>query len=148
MTKKDFILIAAALKAARPIPKHEAYALDHYELIARDTHRNAADNVANALHSTNPLFDRARFLIACGVESAPAPFKEIAVESVTVSQRPNDAQIAALRAYAISYAPRWKESLRLAWETGNYHGFAAYPLLQQVRNQFGPAWLVDFRLPR
>lgn len=67
MTRKDFELIAAALRASRPIPKHEPYALDHYELIARDTYSNAANALADALRSTNPRFDRARFLSACGV---------------------------------------------------------------------------------
>lgn len=67
MTRKDFELIAAALRASQPIPKHEAYALDHYELIARDTYVNAANSLADALRTTNPRFDRERFLMACGV---------------------------------------------------------------------------------
>lgn len=50
MTRKDYILIAAALKAAQTIPQ-------------------AARNLADQLAQDNLRFDRTRFLEACGVQS-------------------------------------------------------------------------------
>ncbi len=62
MTKKDFELIAAAVSRASAWQPTEhvtrAYALQH-----------VADELADALATTNPKFDRARFLAACGVAS-------------------------------------------------------------------------------
>jgi hypothetical protein len=63
MTRKDYVLIAAALKAARDeIPVGGAGA----EYLANSV---AARHIANALASDNARFDRARFLAACGVQS-------------------------------------------------------------------------------
>ena len=59
MTKKDFILIAAALKATQP----------SYAARAQVAHDITINAIADALATTNPLFDRARFLAACGVPS-------------------------------------------------------------------------------
>jgi len=42
----------------------------------------------------------------------------------------------------------WKSQLNDAWMTGNYVGFVGSHLLQQVRNQFGPEWLVKFNLKK
>ncbi len=53
MTKKDFILIAAVV---HKLP-------DNILRVA------VATEFATALATTNPLFDRARFLTACGVKS-------------------------------------------------------------------------------
>ena len=56
MTKKDYVLIAAALASVKPT--HTAlrtqWIMDIEALAAR-------------LATTNPRFDRARFLAACGV---------------------------------------------------------------------------------
>ena len=60
MTKKDYILIAAALKAARPIGDED------YIYTVCDVHCEA---IADALGRDNPRFDRARFLAAAGVQS-------------------------------------------------------------------------------
>ena len=61
MTRKDFELIAAALKAARTIyPVERADALQQSE--------DDAFAIANALAQDNLRFDRSRFLIACGVQ--------------------------------------------------------------------------------
>lgn len=63
MTKKDFELIAATLKATRA-----SYA-PHWDanlFRACDDHAKA---MASALASTNERFDRSRFLAACGVAS-------------------------------------------------------------------------------
>lgn len=65
MTKKDFELIADALLRSRPIPISDIRA----DAMRRNVFRMAVDNVADALATTNPKFDRARFLAACGVAS-------------------------------------------------------------------------------
>ena len=59
MTKKDFVLIAAALATARPLAS----------ATPASVHWQACHACADALATTNPLFDRARFLQACGVAS-------------------------------------------------------------------------------
>jgi hypothetical protein len=68
---------------------------------------------------------------------------------------PNPDQLQALQNFANANGRRWKQCLRTAWETGDYagnwHG-CDYPgendfaFLQQVRNQFGPSWLIRFKL--
>jgi hypothetical protein len=57
MTRKDYVLIAAVIKAASDAPGY--------------SERNAfvAFALADALALDNPRFDRARFLTACGVQS-------------------------------------------------------------------------------
>lgn len=57
---------------------------------------------------------------------------------------PNTEQIGALKAWSELHGRNWKAALRNAWMTGNYDGFDASHLLQQVRNTFGPTWLVRF----
>lgn len=55
-------------------------------------------------------------------------------------------QLAALRAFATDNGRSWKRVLNDAWMTGNWsqdHGDNA-GLLQQIRNTFGPSWLVRF----
>lgn len=63
MTKKDFELIAAAIVSTR-IP-YDRVSLSAYQLMLGAV----AESLANALATTNPRFDRARFLAACGVAS-------------------------------------------------------------------------------
>lgn len=63
MTKKDFELIAAALAGRRAFIQTE-YAN------GRSVWDHAAYVLADALQSTNPRFDRARFLAACGVSTS------------------------------------------------------------------------------
>ncbi len=59
MTRKDYELIAKALKTARGSVKDE-FAI-HHDI--------AAYSLANALRNTNDRFDHGRFLAACGVEA-------------------------------------------------------------------------------
>lgn len=65
MTRKDFVLIAGALKSAR--------VTNHTNMPNRALYLNGVDNAAHmiaaALADTNPNFDKARFLLAAGVES-------------------------------------------------------------------------------
>jgi hypothetical protein len=56
-------------------------------------------------------------------------------------------QLAALRTFATANGAQWKSKLNVAWMTGrynDYNGTEEYGLLQQVRNTFGPSWLVKF----
>lgn len=59
-------------------------------------------------------------------------------------QGPTPEQIAALRAYRDRHGKRWKSRLLAEWlsATGEEG-----PDLRQVRNTFGPSWLLDYRLP-
>lgn len=54
MTKKDFELIARVFATHCSAPNN-----------IREVVSSVADDMANALATTNPLFDRARFLAAC-----------------------------------------------------------------------------------
>ena len=55
MTRKDYVLIASALKANRD------------KWVVTPTWLDAVYSVADALKADNARFDRARFLAACGV---------------------------------------------------------------------------------
>lgn len=57
--------------------------------------------------------------------------------SESVFRVPSPDQAAALKAYAKVHGARWKHQLLLAWENGDCTG-----ALQQVRNEFGPSWLL------
>jgi hypothetical protein len=59
---------------------------------------------------------------------------------------PNPAQVTALRTYAASHGRTWKSQLNQAWLTGSYDAGDPAPLLQQIRNNHGPAWLSRFSL--
>lgn len=64
MTRKDYVLISDVLKNERPDRDGTRWADG-----ARDEWSTIAMNIARALASDNPRFDRARFLKACGVEA-------------------------------------------------------------------------------
>ena len=67
MTRKDYILIAEALKAAMlPRLKHHT---DDRSLVFNCGVESAAIRVCDTLARDNPRFDRERFLKACGVQS-------------------------------------------------------------------------------
>jgi hypothetical protein len=59
MTRKDYVLIAAALKAQQPAPHWDANKRTQYELDCKA--------VASAFASDNSRFSRERFLAACGL---------------------------------------------------------------------------------
>lgn len=59
MTRKDYVLIAGAVKEARDA-SHTPYLREGIE--------KAASHIATALQFDNPRFDRDRFLKACGVK--------------------------------------------------------------------------------
>ena len=60
--------------------------------------------------------------------------------------QPNADQLAALRAFAAANGRTWKSKLLHSWEVGDAHGEWTAPL-RQVRNTFGPSWLVRFKFP-
>lgn len=57
-------------------------------------------------------------------------------------------QLAALRTFAKANGRAWKSKLNHAWSTGRYNDYSGADdgLLQEVRNMFGPSWLVRLRL--
>ena len=60
MTRKDYKLIAASIRAsAQNIKEWETSG------VVRETVEHVCDNLAMALQSDNPRFDRARFVNAC-----------------------------------------------------------------------------------
>lgn len=63
---------------------------------------------------------------------------------------PNADQIQALKQFAAANGRNWKSELNNLWMNGAYRyavmGGADAGLLQQVRNEFGPSWLVRFSL--
>lgn len=63
MTKKDYVLLAAALKASRC----EFESGSEYGRGVRTQFEVTALKLATALQSDNQRFDRERFLKACGV---------------------------------------------------------------------------------
>jgi len=50
----------------------------------------------------------------------------------------------ALKNFASNEGRCWKSALRHCWETGIYPNGCRSDLLQQVRNIYGPSWLVKF----
>jgi hypothetical protein len=57
-------------------------------------------------------------------------------------------QLVAVTTYAAEHGRNWKSALREAWMTGIYDDFQGSNFLQQIRNTFGPTWLIRFRLPK
>jgi hypothetical protein len=54
-------------------------------------------------------------------------------------------QRTALKLFSEKNGNGWKEKLNIAWTSGSYKGIdrSQSALLQQVRNQFGPEWLIS-----
>jgi hypothetical protein len=58
-------------------------------------------------------------------------------------------QLDALRTFAKANGRSWKSKLNVAWSTGRYNDYPGtddYGTLQEIRNMFGPSWLVKLRL--
>lgn len=61
---------------------------------------------------------------------------------------PTVEQLQALLGFAKANGRTWKSNLRHCWETGrysDYNGANRCDLLQQIRNSFGPSWLIRFK---
>jgi hypothetical protein len=67
MTRKDYVAIAAAIKASKADMFAKEPDESHVDL--NDGANYAAEHIADALAAENPRVDRARFLKACGVQS-------------------------------------------------------------------------------
>lgn len=58
---------------------------------------------------------------------------------------PNPAQLQAIREYAARKGVIWKEHLLQAWMNGSDANEPDGHLLRQVRNEFGPVWLNQYK---
>lgn len=66
----------------------------------------------------------------------------------TQKPQPTEAQLAAIQQYAAENGRTWKDSLRTDWMSARAQiNGESSPELQQVRNNFGPAWLATYKLP-
>ena len=63
MQRRHFELIAETIKRARFAPN-----VSPFQGISEKDHELIAREFSQSLHATNPNFNRARFLRACGVE--------------------------------------------------------------------------------
>jgi hypothetical protein len=59
--------------------------------------------------------------------------------------QPTPEQLEAILAFARSHGRYWKGELNDAWLSGADAREPNGHLLRQVRNQFGPLWLVNYR---
>jgi hypothetical protein len=69
MTRRDFILLSDALRAARErikTGKHYAALPTEHRTHLQDGVRKAACHIADAIREDNPTFDAQRFLVDCG----------------------------------------------------------------------------------
>ena len=66
---------------------------------------------------------------------------------MSMKQKPTPEQLAAIEFVRHHYRRAWKNMVRAAWETGNYGELpsATVAPLQQLRNNFGPTWLTNYR---
>ena len=62
-----------------------------------------------------------------------------------MKDQPAPEQIAAVEAFRARVEYRWKSELGRCWSSGVYPAGVNSALLQQVRNQFGPVWLMNYR---
>lgn len=62
----------------------------------------------------------------------------------TTLNEPTSEQIDALVRYARAHGRCWKADLCADWSAGRDD---REPLLRQLRNHFGPRWLIRFKLP-
>ena len=61
-------------------------------------------------------------------------------------QMPTNEQLDALGNFAADKGRTWKAALRHAWETGDYPTGSDSASLQQLRNAYGPGWLMAFNV--
>ena len=72
-------------------------------------------------------------------------------------RKPTAEQIAALQRFAKAHGRRWKDELSMTyWYNARiWRDYAAAPehrndgtVLHGIRNEFGPTWLMNYRLPK
>jgi len=78
----------------------------------------------------------------------PVPLDVLDQVCARFAAGPSPAQLTAVRGFALRHGRTWKATLREAWFSGRYpdEDRDDNGLLQQLRNQFGPAWLNGYRL--
>lgn len=58
-------------------------------------------------------------------------------------------QMDAIQQFAHRNGRNWKSVLRECWMNGDYQSeFIDSASLQQLRNEKGPTWLINFKLPK
>lgn len=118
-------IVAALTKAAAPINKS-----DH-------------DGVGASRASSKLLVEVSE------IEQAEQLGAKAAVQPVEEHTDLTDDQRVAVAAFRDANGRDWKQKLGVLWMTGNYGrlgiGTDQVALLQQVRNQFGPEWLVNVK---
>ena len=62
MTRKDFVVVAKALKDSKPDIRQKDVTDEHVKVW-----ENTVENMADALRNTNPNFNRYTFTTACGL---------------------------------------------------------------------------------
>lgn len=87
-----------------------------------------------------PKFDRT-YCSQCGAEFGPA---DHGYSHCRDHRRLTADQLQALQVYAAQHGRTWKSQLLDLWMSGKNENAGA---LRQVRNNFGPRWLMKFRLP-
>ena len=64
---------------------------------------------------------------------------------MATKEQPSPEQLEALESFKRSHGSGWKEDLANAWWTGRDASQPNGHLLRQIRNQFGPQWLANYR---
>jgi hypothetical protein len=64
MTRKDYLLLAEAMKQSRTVPGST-----DVRYYGDDQFHASCEAIAKAIHDRNPRFDKARFLKDCGVST-------------------------------------------------------------------------------
>ena len=66
MTKKDYILIASAIKLCIV----NSFSIKDFDakMLTQSAYNDMINQISTVLKENNPLFDRERFLSACGVK--------------------------------------------------------------------------------
>ena len=69
------------------------------------------------------------------------------IEEPTFPNRPSLEQLAAVQEFANKYGRHWKRQLNFAWMDGADAREPNGHLLRQVRNNYGPEWLISKKNP-
>jgi hypothetical protein len=65
-----------------------------------------------------------------------------------MSAQATEEEVAALVAFAGRNGRSWKEKLWTIWGNGRDYYEPEGQVLHQIRNNYGPSWLHDFKLPK
>ena len=107
---------------------------DRVELLQEHANRIAGADPALLRGVASVVRER---VVAAAIASAKA-----------IVDAPTQEQLDAIGRFAATHGRRWKSLLGDMWATGKDEVQPDAPLLRQVRNQFGPEWLVSYKLPK